>query len=218
MSRVLYQFGRHYDRNVVAMQGNVVLGVPVAASLIVQDITYTAATTGDEGNDITIAYTGGATAGAEVVSVVGTAISIQIETGVSTATQVKAAFDAEPLAVALAAAAITGTAGTAQVVAAATNLASGSDGITSTNMTGITAVNKIGAGEYEFTYDTDETYNTLLATHASLFAATPVDLVPQFETFNLTTNKFKINLMTGATPTDPGAAATLYVSVFFKFV
>lgn len=99
----------------------------VAASLIVQDITYTAAIKGEAGNDITIAYTGGATAGAEVVTVTGNAISIQIQTAVSTATQVKAAFDAEAAAVALAAASISGTAGDAQVVAAAAALAGGVD-------------------------------------------------------------------------------------------
>lgn len=97
----------------------------VAAELEVQDITYTAAEVGSAGNDITITYTGGATAGAEVVSVTGTDISIQIEDGVSTATQVKAAFDAKAEAVALASATITGTAGDAQVTATETPLAGG---------------------------------------------------------------------------------------------
>jgi hypothetical protein len=99
--------------------------VGVKAALEVQDLTYTAVVPGAAGNSITIAYTGGATAGAEVVSVVGNAISIQIETGVSTATQVKAAFDAESDATDLAAVAVSGTGGTAQVVAAADALEGG---------------------------------------------------------------------------------------------
>lgn len=41
----------------------------------------------------TIAYTGGGTAGSEVVTVVGTAISVQIQSGVSTATQVQTAIN-----------------------------------------------------------------------------------------------------------------------------
>lgn len=98
----------------------------VQASLIVQDITYEAVNGGSEGNDISIQYTDTATAGAETVTVTGNAIVIGIESGVSTATQVKAAFDAEADATALASATISGTAGDAQVTAAETNLAGGS--------------------------------------------------------------------------------------------
>lgn len=58
---------------------------------------------GAGGNSITVAFTGGATQGNEVVTVVGTAISIQVESGVSTATDVKTAYDAVAAAVALAA-------------------------------------------------------------------------------------------------------------------
>lgn len=89
----------------------------------IQDITYTAVSLGTAGTVVTVAYTAGGTAGAEVVTVVGSAISIKIESGVSTATQVKAAFDASAAAIALASAAITGTAGTAQVAAVAAALA-----------------------------------------------------------------------------------------------
>ena len=64
------------------------------AEILVQAITYRALSGGVEGNSITITYTGGGTAGAEVVSVSGNNISIQIEDNVSTAAQIKAAFDA----------------------------------------------------------------------------------------------------------------------------
>lgn len=100
-----------------------------AASLAVQDITYTAvANLGAEGNDITIAYTAGGTAGEEVVTVAGTAISVEIEDGVSTATEVLAAVEASAEAMALVGAAITGTAGDAQDAAAAAPLADGVTG------------------------------------------------------------------------------------------
>lgn len=104
-----------------------ITGIESTASLIIQDLTYTAVTAGFDGNDISIEYIGGGTAGAEVVTVDGSFIEIQIQSGVSTATEVKAAFDASAPAVALAACAISGTAGDAQVVAAETNLAGGFD-------------------------------------------------------------------------------------------
>jgi hypothetical protein len=64
----------------------------------------------------------------EVVSVVGNAISVQIASGASTATQVKAAIDADVAGAALlVSVAITGTPGTAQVTASAVNLAGGHD-------------------------------------------------------------------------------------------
>ena len=53
----------------------------VAATLIVQDLTYTAVTAGTAGNSITIAYVDDGTAGAETVSVLGTAIKDFIENG-----------------------------------------------------------------------------------------------------------------------------------------
>ncbi len=99
----------------------------VAATLIKQDLTYTADAEGAAGNAITVAYTAGATAGAEVVSLVDSAISVQIETGVSTATQVKAAVDASVAASALISVAVSGTGGTAQVTSAAAPLTGGAD-------------------------------------------------------------------------------------------
>jgi hypothetical protein len=114
----------------------------VKASLEVQDITYTALLRGVAGNDITIQYADTATAGSETVTVTDNAILIGIESGVSTATQVKAAFDAESDATDLASAAITGTAGTAQVTAAAASLASGTNiaasGIDASQITSVT--------------------------------------------------------------------------------
>lgn len=71
------------------------------AALPVQDLTYRAVLAGTAGNAISIAYTTGAIAGAEVVTVVGNAISVQIESGVSTAFQIKAAVVASIAASAL---------------------------------------------------------------------------------------------------------------------
>jgi len=95
----------------------------VQSDLVEQDITYTFIAAGDN-NAYTLEYTPGATAGAEVVTILGNAIEVQIETGVSTATQVKAAWDASQAATAINAV-ITGTAGDPQVVFGPTNFANG---------------------------------------------------------------------------------------------
>lgn len=101
--------------------------VAVAGSLSIQDINYQAVATGTGGNAITIAYTTGAVAGAEVVTVVGNAISIQIASGVSTATQIKTAVDASAPAAALVTTAIYGVASNKQTAPVSpTNLAGGS--------------------------------------------------------------------------------------------
>lgn len=66
----------------------------VAGSKIVQDLTYAYNLTGTAGNGSTVSYTTGATAGAEAVSGSTSAVVVQIENGVSTATQIKTALDA----------------------------------------------------------------------------------------------------------------------------
>jgi len=61
--------------------------------LIMQDLTYTFNANGDN-NSYSFQYIPGGTAGSELVTILGNAITVQIDTGVSTATQVKAAIDA----------------------------------------------------------------------------------------------------------------------------
>lgn len=61
-----------------------------AARVTIQNLEYQAVASGTGGNSITVAYTTGGTAGSEVVSVIGNAISIQIQSGVSTAAQIAA--------------------------------------------------------------------------------------------------------------------------------
>lgn len=92
-----------------------------AASRTLQSaLTFTAAANqGASGNNITITFTAGGTAGAEVVTVLGTAITIQVESGVSTANQVKTAYDLVAAAVALAAVAVVGGHGSDAISAAA---------------------------------------------------------------------------------------------------
>jgi hypothetical protein len=98
----------------------------VQASLVVQDITYTRNQAGTDGNNITVEYLNTTTAGNEVATLVGGEhIQVTIEDGVSTATQVKAALDANPTILGALTTVITGTAGNAQITYAQTNLAGG---------------------------------------------------------------------------------------------
>jgi hypothetical protein len=79
----------------------------------IQDLTFSSI--GPFRSQVTISFVGGGTAGAEVVSLTSQyAIQIQIQSGVSTAAQVLAAFNASQ-AVALASASISGTASHAQI-------------------------------------------------------------------------------------------------------
>lgn len=85
------------------------------SSVIVQDLTIESVTLDASKNGKTITYTTGATAGAEVVSVVNGNIEVQIENEVSTATEVKAALDAETDFTDLYTCTISGTGSNAQI-------------------------------------------------------------------------------------------------------
>lgn len=98
-----------------------------AATVTIQDLTFTVNGVGTGGNAVSIEYTGGGTAGAEVVTNTGLAFSCQIEDGVSTATQVKAAFDAYGTYTVNASVTITGTASDPQTIQGPTSLAGGTD-------------------------------------------------------------------------------------------
>jgi hypothetical protein len=98
-----------------------------AASQVKGGVTITAvANLGAAGNGITLTYTTGGTAGAEVVTVVDTDISVQIQSTVSTITQVRTAINASPAAAALVTA--TGTSGTAVSAATVTSCTGGVTG------------------------------------------------------------------------------------------
>lgn len=107
----------------------------VKATLVVQDITYTALKGGSQGNEITIEYTDTETQGNESVTVNGNAIIVGIESGVSTATQVLAAINGSAEALELVTAAITGTAGDTQVTAAEDSLENGAGGFETARFT-----------------------------------------------------------------------------------
>lgn len=106
------------------------------------DLTFTSVDTGSSQNAITVALVNddGITAGDEEVVVDGTDIVINIDAGVSTATQIKAAYDAAEDAVALATCTIVEGQGSAAQAAAAEAPLAGGDGLFLGTFTGVVGV------------------------------------------------------------------------------
>lgn len=100
-------------------------GAEQLATLVVQDLTYTAiAGSGKNGNLLNITYIAGGTAGAEVVTVAGNIVEVEIEDGVSTASQIETALNGSAAFLLLATVALTG-ADIAQVAATQAYLTGG---------------------------------------------------------------------------------------------
>jgi hypothetical protein len=115
--------------NPIGTQGYLVIvpcktGVP--ATLVVQDLTYTAKATGTGGNSISITYAAGGIAGQETVAVSGSAITVTLASGSSTAQQVLNAINSSQAALNLITAYLSGTGTNAQTSASVTSLSGGS--------------------------------------------------------------------------------------------
>lgn len=164
---------------------------------------------GAAGNNITIALVAGGTAGAEVVTVSGSAISVQIESGVSTRTQVKTALDASAAALALINTSVT-SGGTAATLSAAAHLATGDDSdFTVVGQYGFT-LTQIGTGLFQIALA--DSYPALLNCSIMIQRATAVDLVAQMASSDPVTAKlitFRVNA--GATPTNLANGDVLYI-------
>jgi len=117
-----------YVAGLAVNMNNVTNYAGVQASLVAQDITFTFIQPGVFGNTISVEYLDTATAGNEVASLSGgDTISVAIESGVSTATQVLAAIQAVPSIISNVSVVITGTASDPQTAFAETPLAGGED-------------------------------------------------------------------------------------------
>lgn len=201
-NRYFVQFFYSFFKKPVLLAGDATFTAAVAASKVVQDLTYLADTAGTAGNLISVAYTGGATAGSEVVTVVGNAISVQIQTGVSTATQVKTAVDASAPASALISVSVSGTGSTAQVVAAAAFLAGGLDNtFDSLSFQGVDSITYNSAGDY--TINLSDEYNGLISFSAFIESTTSQDRIWQIDNNSVTSAALGIRCLSTATPTNP---------------
>lgn len=135
------------------------------STLVDNGITWTAVTMGVAGDSITVALVAGGTAGAEVVTVSGTAISVQIESGVSTRTQVLTAVQASVAASALVGISVA-SGGTAATLLAATPLAGGAD----TSFVSVAKnfeISQTGTGIFKLTLE--DNYKALLGASIMLY-------------------------------------------------
>lgn len=184
------------------------------ASKVTQGLTLTAVTMGTGGNSITIAFTGGGTAGAEVVTVVGNAISVQIQSGVSTVTQVRTALNASTAAAALVT--TTGTSASTVATASALPLLTGTS--TAFTIVGLQSVTvaQIGTGVFKLTMQ--DPFAALLNMNILIKKSSATDIKPQIQSVNtLATGTLPqsivIRTIAVATPTDLASGDSLYIGM-----
>lgn len=80
---------------------------------------------------------------------------------------------------------------------------------------GVASCTRTGTGEYTITLS--EKWNALVCPEFSILKAVAQDLVPQVVSQTVTSTKIiVVDLLTGATPTDPTAACTLYMNLFLR--
>jgi len=99
----------------------------VSSSVVIQDLTFEFVAASSFNNSYTIEFVDDGTAGAETVTILGQAIEVHMEAGVSTATQIKAACDGTPSFVAVVTTTISGTGSNTQTAEGPTNFAGGID-------------------------------------------------------------------------------------------
>lgn len=113
-----------YAAGIQVTMDNVTPYAGVASSLVFQDLTFTWNAPGNN-NSFTLEYTPGATAGSEVVNISGNSITCQIDSGVSTANQIKTAFEANSAFNSAITITVSGTGTNTQVTAGPTNFVNG---------------------------------------------------------------------------------------------
>lgn len=183
--------------------------IGAAATLVSNGITYTADRMGSAGNSITIALVAGGTAGSEVVTVTGKAISVAIESTVSTRTQVKTALDGSAAAAALISVSVT-SGGTAATLSAAAPLAAGDD-TDFTRSSSCMSVHQIDVGVYEI--ELPNVYNALIGASIMIQRAAAVDLMAQIQAVDLAAKTVTFRVQAAATPTNLANSDVLYISL-----
>lgn len=212
------QFSYSFERQPVSIMSSFAqTDLGAFASLVSNGITWTAVTMGSAGNSITIAVVAGGTAGAEVVTVSGNAISVQIESGVSTRTQVLTAVQASVPASALVGISVA-SGGTAASLLAATPLAGGDD----TDFTQIAAssacsLSQIDTGVYKL--QMSDSYAALLSFDVMIQRASAVDLMAQVQSvsFGSSSDSYVIfRIQAAATPTNLANSDVLYIKAIMR--
>jgi hypothetical protein len=209
--RFTSQFSYSFERQAVRLMGSFAqTDLGAFASLVDNGITYTAITMGSAGDSISIALVAGGTAGAEVVTVSGNSISVQIESGVSTRTQVETAIEANLAAAALVSVSVS-SGGTAATLMAATPLAGGDD-TDFTESSSCMSLSQIGTGVYMI--QLPDSYAALIGASIMLQRSSAVDLISQIQSVDVISEKqIKIRMQAGSTPTNLANSDVLYISL-----
>ena len=210
--RFTSQFSYSFERQHVELMSKFsVSSVGAYASKVTQGLTLTAVAWGTSGNSITIAFTGGATAGSEVVSVVGNAISVQIESGVSSVTQVRTAMQAESTCTALVT--TTGTSAATVATATALPLLAGAFAV----FAQVGAENAMSLSEVlpgQFQIAMAQSSPSLIGIDIAIQKAIALDLQPQIKSSDVLSAKLiEFRLMTTATPVSLLAGDALFIKL-----
>lgn len=208
--RFTSQFSYSFERQPVRLMANCAQSGSTGtfATLVTQGITLTAVTMGTAGNSITIRFTPGATAGSEVVTVSGTAITVQIATGVSTVTQTRTAINASGAAAALVSA--SGTSASTVATASALNLATGTSTSFTTTGHGFT-LSQTGTGIFLATFP--QTFAAMIGCSIMIQKASATDIQPQIISSSVSSaGTVSFRLIAGATPTNLASGDILFLS------
>lgn len=213
---MLYQFMYSPEKKPVNLMGAVSQtgSVGTAATLVDNGITYLADVFGTAGNSITVALIAGGTAGAEVVTVSGNAITVQIEDTVSTRTQVKTAIDGNAAASALISVSVA-SGGTAATLMAATPLATGTNTPFSNDGKYFDLV-QLNTGLYQLQIPHNGSvaqYKALLAANISIQKAAAADVKAQVYAVDLAAGTINFRVIAVATPTNLASGDIIYVDL-----
>lgn len=213
MANRLYtsQFLYNFERQMVKLVGQISQSSSVGAfaTLVNNGITWTAVTMGSAGNSITVALVAGGTAGSEVVTVSGNAISVSIQSGVSTRTQVLTAVQASAAASALVSISVASGA-TAATAISATALATGADTSFSQDAQKGFTLTQTGTGIYTLTLA--NSYAKLLDINIMIQKASATDIKPQIISSDVTSAKTIVfRTIAVATPTNLASGDVLFI-------
>lgn len=114
-----------YANGIAVYMDNVAMYPGTASSLVIQDLTITFSTPGDN-NSYQVAYVDDTTAGSETAGLSGNLVTVHMESGVSTALQIKAAIEANITIAGALTVTVSGVGSNAQNAQVATNFAGGS--------------------------------------------------------------------------------------------
>ncbi len=225
--RFTSQFSYSFERMPVRLMGHFTQtgATGTFGSITKGGVTGTAVIMGSGSSAYSLVYAAGGTAGSETVAVAGNVITVTLETGVSSITQVRTALNASTAAAAIAT--WTGTSATAVAAAAATSFSAGNNtsftvvnpqGQTST--TGATAgmtLTQIGTGLFQIALA--DPYAGLLCANIAIQKTTAADLKTQIFSRAVTfgsAQTIQFRTLAVATPTNLVDTDAFYIDITLR--